>query len=124
MSRLSELLKSQSPSANVANPANLQRSQGKHSQLSQDSQEHKAKLQSSAEPEAMTAREHRRSRVLAMLAGSETKYAFLTDTESQSDVIVTVGIRGVATFEMTIPRDRYDPFLFIRYLEGIGHAAH
>ena len=47
--------------------------------------------------------------------------AFVTDTESDArHVIVTIAIRGVASFEMLIPMDKYDPFLMLELLGSAG----
>lgn len=67
----------------------------------------------------------RRTRVLELLAEKpDRQYAFVVDAgEPALPVIVAVGIRGLATFEMAIPRDRYDPFLFLQFLDGIKSRA-
>jgi hypothetical protein len=68
--------------------------------------------------------EGRRQQVLAMLSRQpESTYAFVVEEPPDSDVIVAVGIRHVATFEMHIPQDRYDPIVFLRYLDGIKSRA-
>ncbi len=44
--------------------------------------------------------------------------AFATDAETDPDnVILTVAIRGGATFEMLIPKARYDPFLLMELVD-------
>ena len=61
-------------------------------------------------------REHRRQELLQMMADDDQdrKYHFLTDLEADPDyVILAVGVRGVATFEMRIPREKYDPILLL-----------
>ena len=57
----------------------------------------------------------RRQRVLAMLEKSPgIKYALITDVDSDPDsVLLTLAIRGKATCEFQIPRDRYDGFLLL-----------
>jgi len=65
-------------------------------------------------------REDRRQRVLEMLADAppEASYAYLTDDKSHPEyVILALAIRGVGTCELSIPRDRYDPFLLMEMLE-------
>ncbi len=71
-------------------------------------------------PEAIRQMEARRQEILKMMADDDQgrKYHYFTDIESDPDyVILAVGIRGVATFEMKMPREKYDPFLL---LETIG----
>lgn len=64
-------------------------------------------------------REERRAKVLTMLAENpKTRRAFITDMDSKPDsVILTIAIRDVATFEMQISKDRYDPFVFLEVLQ-------
>ncbi len=60
--------------------------------------------------------EARRQEILKMMADDDQdrKYHYFTDIEADPDyVILAVGIRGVATFEMKIPREKYDPFLLL-----------
>ena len=66
-----------------------------------------------------TKAELRRQRVLAMLEKSPgIKYALITDTDSDPDsVLLTLAIRGKATCELQIPRDRYDGFLLLNLNE-------
>jgi len=60
-------------------------------------------------------REKRRQKVLSMLAENpHKKRAYVTDTSIDPDnVFLTIAILGLATFEMRIPRSKYDPFLFV-----------
>ena len=68
--------------------------------------------------------ERRRQQVLAMLSRQpESTYVFVVEEPSDSNVIVAVGIRHVATFEMHIPQDRYDPIVFLSFLDGIKSRA-
>lgn len=80
------------------------------------------------DPEALTyfleqatqhGREKRRQKVLKMLADNpEIKRAFVTDTEADPDnVILTMAIRDQYTFEMMIPREKYDAFLLLELIE-------
>ena len=64
-------------------------------------------------------REERREKVLQMLAENpEIQRAYVTDTESDpGNVILTMAIRGAASFEMLIPRNKYDPFMLIELIE-------
>ncbi|MFZ1851309.1 MAG: hypothetical protein WAU15_03615 [Nitrosomonas sp.] len=64
-------------------------------------------------------REERRAKVLTMLAENpKTRRAFITDMDSKPDsVILTIAIRDVATFEMQISRDKYDPFMLLKLIE-------
>jgi hypothetical protein len=79
--------------------------------------QHKAELLSALEP-VDRGREVRRQQVLAKLkAEPEKKRAAIFDAESDREfVICTVGIRGVGTFELRIPRDRHDPWLILEAL--------
>lgn len=61
--------------------------------------------------------EDRRHRVLAMLdAQPGIRYAIEVADPDADPVIVTVGIRGAAAFDMKIPRHSFDPFLLIELL--------
>ena len=72
-------------------------------------------------PDAAT--EARQQRVLAMLDKSpDIKYA-LTDTGSDP-VLLTLAIRGKATCEFQIPRDKYDGVLLLELLERHGGTIH
>ncbi len=64
-------------------------------------------------PDADPKAEARRQKVLDMLAERPgVRYAFLTDTEADPEaVLLTLAIRGLATFELQVPRAKYDPFL-------------
>ncbi|SEP71684.1 hypothetical protein [Nitrosomonas ureae] len=57
-------------------------------------------------------REERRLKVLAMLTDNpETQRAFFTDMDIDPDnVILTIAIRDQYSFEMAIPKAKYDPF--------------
>ena len=70
--------------------------------------------------------EARRQRVLAMLAENPTKrYAMLTqDDDDPEGVCLTLAIRGRATCELRIPRDRYDPFLLRHLIERHSGTIH
>lgn len=70
--------------------------------------------------------EARRQRVLAMLAARpDIRYAVLTDTQADPEaVLLTLAIRGRATCELRIPRDRYDPFLLLDLIERHGGTIH
>lgn len=72
------------------------------------------------------ATEARRQRVLAMLRESPAaRYAVVTDTESDPDaVIVALAIRGRATCELLIPRNRYDGTLLLDLIERHGETVH
>ena len=67
---------------------------------------------------AESKREERRKKVLAMLAEKpETQRAFATDMDSDTDnVILTMAIRDQYTFEMEIPKDKYDPFTLLELI--------
>lgn len=63
--------------------------------------------------------ETRRQKVLNMLADNPgLKRAYLTDATADPDnVILTIAIRGLATFDMLIPRPKYDPFTLIDLID-------
>ncbi len=72
------------------------------------------------------AAEARRQHALAMLAQHPgTRYAVLTDTEADPEaVLLTLAIRGRATCELAIPREKYDPFLLLDLIERHGATVH
>ncbi len=68
-------------------------------------------------------RERRRQAVLDMLAGNPAlRYAWLVEPESElddgtsSDVIVALAIRDVGSCELTIERERYEPFRLLELI--------
>lgn len=65
-------------------------------------------------------RELRRRQALAMLdADPGLGRAYVVDPDSDPErVLVMFALRGIGTCEIEIPRDRWDPFLFLRFLEG------
>ena len=70
---------------------------------------------------AEAARERRYRELMQVMAEDDQhkKHYWLTDTESDPDyVILAVGIRDVATCELKIPREKYDPFLLMETLES------
>jgi hypothetical protein len=64
--------------------------------------------------------ERRRCEVLAMLEGSpRITHAFVTDEQAEPDyVILTVGIRGVGTWDLRIPREKYDGLAVLKLIRG------
>ena len=64
-------------------------------------------------------REERRLKVLAILVENpETRRAFITDLGTDPDnVILTIAIRDQFSFEMQIPKQRYDPFILLELIE-------
>lgn len=64
--------------------------------------------------------EERRLKVLTMLKDNPDKdRAYVTDAINDSDnVILTIAIRELATFEILIPRSKYDPFLLMELIDG------
>jgi len=63
-------------------------------------------------------REQRREKVLRMLEENPgTQRAFVTDTESDPDnVILTIAIKDKYSFEMQIPKDKYDGFAILEMI--------
>lgn len=67
--------------------------------------------------------ERRHAKVLAMLRDNlGIRYAIEVVDANTDPVIVTVGIRNVATFEMDIPQAYYDAFALLELIEN--HTAH
>lgn len=64
-------------------------------------------------------REERRLKVLAMLAENPvSQRAIITDLDSDSDdVILTIAIRDQYTFEMQIPKYKYDGFVLLELIQ-------
>lgn len=64
-------------------------------------------------------REERRVRVSQMLEEKpETQRVFVTDMNADPDnVILTIAIRDQYSFEMTIPKAKYDPFMLLELIE-------
>lgn len=62
--------------------------------------------------------ELKQQRVREMLtADPNKKYAILVDDAESDPVVVTVGIRGLATFELHIPLVRYDGIALLQVLD-------
>ena len=58
-------------------------------------------------------------------ANPGARYAVVTDTQTDPDaVIVVMAIRGRATCELRIPRDRYDGVLLLDLIERHGATVH
>lgn len=70
-------------------------------------------------PMLVQQREARRQEILQMMADDQSKKIHhFTDTKADPDfVILAIGIRGVATFEMKVPRSKFDPFLLMQAME-------
>jgi len=68
----------------------------------------------------------RRQKVLAMLAENPNKQrAVYADTESEQDnIILTIAVRHLATYEMLIPKAKYDPFRLLELIEQHGGSIH
>jgi hypothetical protein len=67
-------------------------------------------------------REARRQNVLAMLESApDTLRAVYPDTDSNPvNVILAIAIRHLATFEMAIPKAKYDAWRLIELIERMG----
>ena len=72
------------------------------------------------------AAEARRQRVLEMLTQHPgARYAVVTDSESEADaVILALAVRGRATCEFRIPRDRYDGVLLLELIDRHSATVH
>lgn len=74
--------------------------------------------QSKAEILTELQREARRQKVIAMLeAAPGTRYAVLVTDTSTDPVVVAVGIREIATFEMEIPHRYYNGMALLELIE-------
>jgi len=64
-------------------------------------------------------REERSAKVLSMLAANpDSQRAIITDLDSDlGNVILTIAIWDQYTFEMQIPKHRYDPFMLLELIE-------
>ena len=82
------------------------------------------RIPSEALPDPAT--EARHNRVCTMLRDDPgIRYAAITDDESDpANVIVSMSIRGVATFDMLIPREKWDGVLFLQLLERHSETLH
>jgi len=61
-----------------------------------------------------SAMEARRQRVLTVLAEQPgIPYAVVVDNPDTDPVIMVLGIRGQATCEFRVPREKFDPFLLL-----------
>jgi hypothetical protein len=72
------------------------------------------------------AQEVRRAKVLALLQSNpETQRAVIADQDSDPDhVILTIGIRSVATFELMIDKSRFDPFTLLDLIDKQSISTH
>ncbi|MBL8499090.1 MAG: hypothetical protein JNL77_00660 [Nitrosomonas sp.] len=64
-------------------------------------------------------REERREKVLQMLEERpEIQRAFVADTETDpGNVILSMAIRNAGTFELLIPKHKYDPFAVLEIIQ-------
>ena len=66
------------------------------------------------DPPPDPAAETRRQRVLTVLAEQPgIPYAVVVDNPDTDPVIMVLGIRGQATCELLVPREKFDPFLLL-----------
>lgn len=73
---------------------------------------------SKSAPHAELQRESRRAKVMTMLeAAPGTRYAVHVADTSTDPVVVAVGIREIATFEMEIPHKYYDGLVLLELIE-------
>ncbi len=62
----------------------------------------------------------RRERLYRMMDEDDAERIYYWITDADSDpccVILAIGIRGVGTCEMRIPKEKYDPFLLMEILD-------
>jgi hypothetical protein len=63
-------------------------------------------------------RQRRRTEVLALLEASpDTRYAVYVEDATTDPVLVAVGVRNIATFEMEIPQKYYDGMELLELIE-------
>lgn len=89
--------------------------------------EHKPELLAALQADNLPdpAAEVRRQRVLAMLAERPNiRYAVVVDNPDTDPVIMALAIRGQATCELRIPREKFDPFLLLDLIERHGATVH
>lgn len=67
-------------------------------------------------------RERRHKKVLAML-GDGRKYAVLVEDDHSDPVIATCAIRGVASFDLSIPRHSYSGIVLLELIEKHSSEA-
>lgn len=69
--------------------------------------------------------EKRRAKILSILRNNpEVNYAIDVVDPNSDPVLISVGIREVATFEMTIPKKYYDPFSLLELVGNtVGHKC-
>lgn len=69
-------------------------------------------------------RESRQQKALAMLADNpESKRAIIPDLDSDPDnVIMTIAIRDQCTFEMQIPKHKYDGLALLEMIHNMNNA--
>jgi hypothetical protein len=82
--------------------------------------------QSKTEILAELQRETRQQKAIAMLeAAHYTQRAIYTDSDSDPhNVILTVAVRNIATCEMLIPKEKYDPWRLLELIERHGQTTH
>ena len=80
-------------------------------------------LTSEAPPDP--AAEARRQKVFAMLAERpEIGRAYVVEDSGQDTVIIAWAIRGVCSSELSVPREKWDPFLFLELFERHFATVH
>ena len=97
--------------ANPANPANV----------ASDIRKIRKIRKSSEADKTSAARARRRNALRAMMSeASETQtHFYLTEDKAYSDyVVVALAIRGVGFCELSIKRERYDPFRLLEIIDG------
>lgn len=67
-------------------------------------------------------RARRHAQIAAMLGGG--KYSVMVEDASTDPVIATVGIRGIATFDMAIPKHSYDGLVLMELIEKHSTETH
>jgi len=78
------------------------------------------------EPASDIQQKTRQQKVLAMLEDNPDKQrAVYADTESDQDnVILSIAVRHLATYEMLIPKAKYDPFRLLELIEQHYGSIH
>ena len=77
------------------------------------------------EPLPDPAAESRRQGVLAKLTEQPgMRYALMVGDQNADPVLLTIGIRDVATFDLAIPAAKFDPFLLLDLIERHGATVH
>jgi len=116
MSTLAEIRNRYAPAANPANPANPPEKLAGLAKLAG---------QPGAEKNTPAHRAHRRSQARARLVRrllrlhpDMSHYYYTDDRADPRYIVLTIGLQGVGTADIWIPRETYDPFRVLEIVHG------